>query len=377
MNGSITKNKKTGKWDFVFSSGRDPLTGKWKQVRRRGFASKPEARNAMKKLILEVESQKEINRDVSRVKFSDFANLWVETKKVSVQYSTYSRYKHNLYYLIVPYLGKFKLNEINEDVLNQFIQYLIDKELAPSTIRRAWTTVKNILKSASKKKAFDYQQVEDIKIPPMIQMAKFWNEKEIEIFLEAPSRVRRLSKHYNACAFALLTGMRKQEVLGLRWSDIDFDNRICHIQQTVVESPEGYKLESKGKTQASLGKIILPQKALELLEIQKDLNEKNKEKYGEEYANLDLIFPRKDGKILKPTLLNNGFSLIVRDLGLPKIRFHDLRHTHATYLLSKGINPKVVQERLRHKDIKTTLGIYSHATLTMQEEAAKLLDNNF
>jgi integrase len=76
-------------------------------------------------------------------------------------------------------------------------------------------------------------------------------------------------------------------------------------------------------------------------------------------------------------LPNNGFSVTAKNLDLPKIRFHDLRHTHATYLLSKGINPKVVQERLHHKDIKTTLGINGHATLTMQTEVANLLDQSF
>ncbi|WP_100372912.1 tyrosine-type recombinase/integrase [Bacillus sp. FJAT-45037] len=86
--------------------------------------------------------------------------------------------------------------------------------------------------------------------------------------------------------------------------------------------------------------------------------DKDKERYGDAYYDYDLIFYRKDGGVLKPSLLNNGFSICIKHLNLPYIRFHDLRHRHATYLLSKDSNPKVVQERLRHKVIKTTLCIW-------------------
>ncbi|MFC0472844.1 site-specific integrase [Halalkalibacter kiskunsagensis] len=377
MKGSITKNKKTGKWDFYFNNGYDPQTGKRKQVRRRGFSSRKEANLAMTKLIVEIENQTELLNDVSKTMFSDFANAWIEIKKISIQYSTYSRYRQTIKNLIAPYLGQLKLNQLTEDVLNHFIQSLVKKNLAKSTIRRAWITVKQILKSASKKGAFNYQLVEEVKIPPMEQTAKFWSEEEIEIFLNAPNRLQRLSKHYYACAFTILTGLRKQEVLALRWKDINFKERICHIQQTVVESETGYKIAQKGKTQTSLGKIILPQKAVDILEKQKEHILMNKSELDSEYTDLDLIFCRRNGKILKPSLINNGFDITIKNLNLPKIRFHDLRHTHATYLLSKGINPKIVQERLRHKDIKTTLGIYGHATLTMQTEAANLLDKSF
>jgi integrase len=269
------------------------------------------------------------------------------------------------------------LKQITEDVLNEFIKFLVDKGLASSTIRRAWTTTKIILKGAAKKNGFDIGISEDIKLPPMTSNAKTWNEEDIVVFLDAPNKLSRLSRHYNACAFALLTGMRKQEVLGIRWKDINFKEKICHIQQTVVLTKDGYDIALKGKSQSSLGKVFLPDKAIETLMRQKGNIELEKTLAGSEYIDLDLIFCRKNGGVIKPTLINSGFDNIIKALDLPKIRYHDLRHTHATYLLSKGVNPKVVQERLRHKDIKTTLGIYGHATLTMQQEAAKLLDNNF
>jgi integrase len=324
-----------------------------------------------------METQEELNKDVANEKFRDFANSWVETKRVSVEYSTYSRYKHSLDYVILPFFGELKFNHISEDVLNKFIQSLVDRGLAPSTIRRAWISTKIILKCAAKKNGFDFNISEDIKLPPMTSNAKTWNEEEIEIFLDAPKRLSRLSRHYEACAFALLTGMRKQEVLGIRWRDINFKEKICHIQQTVVLTKDGYDVASKGKTQSSLGKVFLPDKAIEVLKRQKENIEREKILAGSDYTDLDLIFCRKNGGVIKPTLINSGFDNVIKALDLPKIRYHDLRHTHATYLLSKGINPKVVQERLRHKDIKTTLGIYGHATLTMQQEAAKLMDSNF
>ncbi|WP_332694722.1 tyrosine-type recombinase/integrase [Halalkalibacter lacteus] len=105
---------------------------------------------------------------------------------------------------------------------------------------------------------------------------------------------------------------------------------------------DGYDVASKGKTQSSLGKVFLPDKAIEILKLQREIIEREKTLAGSEYIDHDLSFCRKNGGVIKPTLINSGFDNIIKALDLPNIRYHDLRHSHATYLLSKGINPKVV-----------------------------------
>ncbi|MFC0559704.1 site-specific integrase [Halalkalibacter alkalisediminis] len=374
---SSIKKEEDGKYSFVVDIGKNPFTGKRRQIRRKGFNTIKEAKEAMKTILLKAEANRDLNNDISNAKFMDFLEQWIEHKKIAVQYSTYSRYKQTKKYLLEPYFQNIKIYQINENVLNNFILSLVKQGKAPSTIRRAWSTVRSALKKAAKKKGFNIEICEDILLPQMTNNSRVWTEEQINKFLNAPNFCRRLSRHYNASAFALLTGMRKQEVLGLRWKDIYVDEKVCHIQQTVTETSGGYKVLFRGKTDTSLGKVALPDKAFEYLRRQKVQQENDKNLLGDHYNDQDLVFCRKDGGVLKPSLLNNGFKLCINHIGLPYIRFHDLRHTHATYLLSKGINPKVVQERLRHKDIRTTLGIYGHVTLTMQKEAADLLDKSF
>ncbi|MED1603596.1 site-specific integrase [Alkalihalophilus marmarensis] len=374
---SDIKKNDDGTYSFVIDIGKDIFTGKRKQVRRKGFKTKRDAKEAIKNIMLKAESEKSINKNVANSVFMEFFDSWLEHKKIAIQHSTYLRYKHTKRYLLEPYFKNIKIYQIDESILSEFISSLVGRELAPSTIRRGWTTVRAVLKKAAKKHAFNMEICEDILLPQMQNISNVWTEEQINNFLDAPNKHKKLSRHYNACAFALLTGMRKQEVLGLRWRDVYFEEKLCHIQQTVTETENGFDVVSRGKTNSSLGKVALPDKAFYYLKRQKVQQEIDKTLLEDNYEDQDLIFCRKDGKVLKPSLLNNGFRLVIKKLGLPHIRFHDLRHTHATYLLSKGINPKVIQERLRHKDIRTTLGIYGHASLTMQKEAADLLDKRF
>lgn len=182
---------------------------------------------------------------------------------------------------------------------------------------------------------------------------------------------KKLSRHYVGIAITVLTGMRMGEVLGLRWRDVDFDNRTFTIRQTLVlkEGEATYSLEPRAKTKSSKATFVVPQRLIDMLKDHKKLIETDKQKYAKSYCDNELVVCTRYGTPLFPANFRKYFKHTIELLDLPHIRFHDLRHTHATFLISSGVNPKIVQERLRHQNIKTTLGTYSHALPQMHNDA--------
>ncbi len=193
-----------------------------------------------------------------------------------------------------------------------------------------------------------------------------WNELEIKRFLEFAKE----NRYYIAFELALLTGMRQGEILGLRWKDINLDKGYLVINQTL--SHDGKTFLVCGKTKSSRRNIQHPNSTIDGLKRHKIIV--NKEKENDIYTNNDLVVCTQVGTPLNPANLRRSFNNLIKTAQVPQIRFHDLRHTHATLLLSKGVNIKVISERLGHSNIKVTLDTYSHVLPTMQEDAIKKLE---
>jgi len=166
--------------------------------------------------------------------------------------------------------------------------------------------------------------------------------------------------------------MRRGEILGLRWKDVDFDKGILYVRQTL--SKDGKKFLSGAKTDSSVRSIKLSNETIAVLKKHKARVAKEKLKCGPDYVDYDLVICTSKGTPVNPENLKRTFERLIKAAGVPKIRFHDLRHTHATMLLAQGVHAKVISERLGHSNIKTTLDIYSHVLPNMQEEAANQID---
>jgi integrase len=181
---------------------------------------------------------------------------------------------------------------------------------------------------------------------------------------------------------AISTGLRQGELLGLRWSDVDFSNGSLSVRQQVQRSVGGSGRRdwafTPPKTKASRRAVTLPRIALNALYQHRRRQAEERLKAGPQWADLDLVFPNRLGRpIEKGNLLRRSFWPLLQRAGLPQMPFHALRHTHASILLSRGLHPKIVQERLGHVNISTTHDIYSHVTPTMQQAAADQLDEVF
>jgi integrase len=178
---------------------------------------------------------------------------------------------------------------------------------------------------------------------------------------------------------ALATGMRRGEVLALRWKHVDLDHVdrwTLRVMQSLEQTKNG--LRFKDTKTSKVRAIALPAYAVEELRRLKRQQAEELLALGIRQTGETLVCCRADGEPLQPRSLTHQFAQLRKDMkGLPRLRFHDLRHTHATQLLADGVHPKVAQERLGHSTITTTMDLYSHVTDTMQADAAARLDTAF
>jgi integrase len=196
------------------------------------------------------------------------------------------------------------------------------------------------------------------------------DEEQVRLFL---AEARRSSPHYALYLAAILTGMRQGELAGLRWRDVDLVLGVAAIQQTFYQMGK-QQFFKEPKTPRSRRNVTLPRALIEEIRRVREQQARYRELFGSEYQDHDLIFCQPNGKPMRANnIVRRDFKGVLKRAGLPRIRFHDLRHAHATLLLRQGVHPKVVQERLGHSTPAFTLQVYSHVLPGMQEEAAEAL----
>jgi integrase len=166
------------------------------------------------------------------------------------------------------------------------------------------------------------------------------------------------------------------EILGLKWSNIDFEQKSLSVTQQLKRINGGYEISDDLKTNSSYRTISLDDETLAQLRKQKLQQSKERLATGSEYQDQDLVIATSLGNFVLPSNLNRTYWNLIRGVGIKRIRFHDLRHTHATLLLKEGVHPKIVQERLGHSNITVTLDRYTHALPNLQKEAAEKIGSS-
>jgi integrase len=177
-------------------------------------------------------------------------------------------------------------------------------------------------------------------------------------------------------AIAISTGMRRGEILALRWSDVSSDLGLAHVRRTLQPTNDGLVFE-RPKTRRSARTVALPEFLRPYLTRQRTDQTRRRERAGPSWREYGLVIDRGDGSPLNPDTLSSRWGVFLSRAGLPHVRFHDLRHAHATLMLAQGVHPKVVSERLGHASISITLDTYSHVLPAMQAEAARAFDELF
>ena len=275
----------------------------------------------------------------------------------------------------ISYLSASKI----ANALNYKIEFLFEKDsqntkLSPKTIQHYHRLISSILQTAVQWQVILYNPCERIKPPKAEQKeSRFLDDVEV---LELFHCLDKEAIQYKALITLLVyTGMRRGEILGLKWSDIDFNTQTINIQRAVLYLPNRGIFEDSTKTSSSQRIIKVADTALQLLKEYKKGQNIQRLQCGDQWHNLNYIFTSWNGKPMHPDSLTAWFKKFITKYNLPSVSIHSLRHTNASLLISNGVNITTVSKRLGHATTATTTKIYAHAIQSADEAACNTLQN--
>ena len=374
----ILKKRSKDSWTIIVDLGlkaNGKRNQKWKSVK----GTKKEAEIHLARMLTELEDG--IYIDAKKTTVNEYLDKWLLSIKGSVSSKTHERYCEICTNHIKPCVGNISLNKlqaikISEMYAVSLVSGRVDKKggLSKRTVLHMHRVLKRALSQAVKwglltKNPCD--AVDNIPKPSNTERLTFTAE-------EALSLLDKLKDHrlYLPVLIAVTTGMRRGEILGLRWKDADLKKKRLYIRQIVIETRQNGLEIKPPKTDSSSRTIALPQTTINALN-------KYRAKQAELYLQIGIsltpetmLFDKFSG-LSVPNRLTVSYRAFIKSNGFKHVTFHDLRHTHATHLLEQNIHPKIVSERLGHSTIALTMNTYSHVMPTMQEEAARKIDEVF
>ena len=315
--------------------------------------------------------------------FSDFCEIYLTAKKENISSTTFLLYETAIQRILIPKLGHLHLDEIKPFHVQELINFLatpsgrVDKKgekLAPATIRRYLTILQSIMTMAWKQEYIqsnpaDTRRLEISKIVTP-EVEAFSNEEIAEILKMAQLEPIHI---HAVIATAIYTGARRGEIAGLKWEDVDFEKRTMYIRRSVVKLV-GQEPEIKlPKTISSIRQMAIPQALCDVLQELKKEQDRKKALLGEKWHEEGFLFTDWCGHVMHPHTPTKQFDKFLKKYGFRHLKFHGLRHSSATYLLSNGCDIKTVSKRLGHTSIDTT-NIYVHALAKTDKAAADCFD---
>lgn len=307
----------------------------------------------------------------SNLTLAEYLKAWIAIKKNSLRLKSGFQYERLIDLYILPMLGKTKLKDLNLRMVNEFYSRLLDKCVGLSNIGYAHRVLHTALEQAVKNGTLGRNPAHGATVPKRSHREmKILNDQQVTLFLVAASGSRYKALYH----LAVTTGMRFSELRGLRWSDVEWIKGTISVNRQIQDIPGKGSLSGAPKTHAGTRTILLGEKSLNELKEQKQRVEEEKSKVGDSWQDDDLIFPSSIGTPFSKTDLQRDFVKVLSAANLPRIRFHDLRHTAASLMLNHGVPALVVSKILGHSNPSVTLTIYAHSTLDMQSIAAGIMD---
>ncbi len=382
--GSIRKEQ-NGRWSFVVDL--PALSDQRRQVRRRGFGTRREAQAALTELLGDAQRGEFVKLD--RVTVGEYLGQWMESLPLTGRKgSTISSYRHNLRLHVLPHLGGVPLQALTPlDIDHVYGRLLQDGRrnrgggpLSRRTVRYVHTILSTALSDAVKK-GLVQRNVALAASPPSAKSAApaetaWWTPEQLRLFLSF------VDAHELGSLFRLagLTGMRRGELVGLSWVDVDLTRSRVVVRRQVTSTD--YRLHWKEpKTQRGRRVIDLDAETKTVLRRQQ-LTLRSEAKAPSSSDSLtpemQLVFPSADGTVRHPETVSDTFNRLVRKSSLPRLRFHDLRHTHVAHLIGAGVDPLAISRRLGHSSVAFTLDRYGHlfdqAGAAAAQKVAALVD---
>jgi integrase len=300
-----------------------------------------------------------------------FLEDWLNSYKSSVRPKTIYQYREIVKNKIIPAIGKIKLKDLRPDKIQYFYNTCLDNGVSERTTLLIHAVLHRALNQALQWGLIGRNPSQAVTRPRYKRKEMMiLTGDQVGVFLAAAKETNCEVIYW----LAVTTGIREGELLGLKWSDLDWENRRLQIQRQVQRLPEVGVVFSEPKTAAGKRLIVLSATVVLKLYEQKEHQELIKQFAGDRWKENNLIFTSTVGTPVDRRNMYREFKAIIKKAELPDIRFHDLRHTAATLMLQQGVHPKVVQECLGHSDISLTLNTYSHVLPSMQDAAAEKME---
>lgn len=379
MSGSIRRDVERGTWLFVVDTTRPD--GTRSQMRRRGFATKKQASEAMAAVVSD-QARGSFVRP-SRTTLRDFLmNEWLPAKLPTLKPSTAASYRQMISSYVVPHVGALELSKIDGGVLNTLYGILLENGrtgasgrsggLAPKTVRNLHGMLHHAFKDAVRWRRLGLNPCDAADQPRKNEPEmKVWSGEQIRTFM-ASLEGDRLASIWH---LLLTTGMRRGELLGLRWSDLDLASGRLTIRSTMT-MVDGVPQAGTPKTKTSSRTVSIDPRTAAGLKGWKKIQTAERLLMGSGWLDTaGVVVTEPDGSPVHPQVFSRRFKAHAARAGLPEVRLHDTRHSYATAALTAGVPVKVLSQRLGHADIGVTLKIYAHVMPGDDEAAAVLAAN--
>lgn len=350
---------------------------------KRGFNTKTEAKEEGKRKELEIKKHGKqgydisdiISKDKDKITVKELLELWIQTKKTTISPNTYEFY-NNCSHMMFKEIGDKKARKLKPEHIELMVNKVVENGFTSTTARHYYNVLNNAYNWAITRGYV-------VKNPCVLVSKPKKAKKEMKVYDDEQlhkllNRIKNMSC-YIPVMLASTTGMRLAEVCGLTWDCVDLEKGFIEVKKQLQEVNGMLELTAL-KTAGSNRKIILLDYTINALKVLKEKQEENKSYLGNKYSKVDYVVCKNDGNPYAPSYVGRNYRRVLKDykiceeLGIPIIRFHDLRHTHATLMLKANINPKIVADRLGHSTVKMTLDTYSHILPGIQEEAIKKLN---
>lgn len=366
MRGSVVKKRE--RWYIKYYLCKDE-NGKWKQKWEGSWETKREAEKVLRSRIDELENSFERKEDKSTV--AVFLNYWLDNScRPNLAPNTLRGYEVNINNHIIPYIGNIQLARLSPHDIQKLYQTLAAKGLSGTSIRYVHNNLHKALGYAVKSQLISRNPADMVDAPRVNQT---------EVCPLTPEQVKTLLRAsqgremYLPVLLAVSLGLRRGEVLGLCWSDVDLKRKTITVNHSANFSPQGLML-STPKTRNSRRTLLIPDALVSALESARSKQQEQAQLLGSSFNALGLVCCREDGSPMTSGALHHHFKLLLQSAHLPDIRFHDLRHTNATLMLRNAVPAKIVSSMLGHSSIGITMDTYSHVITEMQEGATGVMN---
>ena len=369
MNGSITK--RTGRRGTTWYGRYDykPITGK-RAFKRVTAATKRECEALLREAIHAAENGK--SRFGDRASLAEHLDQWLASVEPTVRPATLHRYADIARRHVRPDLGQIKLVKLTPLDLQRLYATKLESGPSATTVQLVHSVIHRELKQARRWGMVDRNVSELVDAPKgRVPDVVTWNAEQAARVL-AGAESTDLAPLWH---LVLLCGMRRGELLGLMWDYIDLERGTLAVRRTLGRVSPGAKCElGPSKSAGGRRSIALPPSCVGALRKHRAAQNAERMRLGPAWEDRGFVFTNGLGAPVHIIALMGRFDKLVKAAGVPRIRFHEMRHTCATLLMAQGTHPKIVQERLGHSDVSMTPNRYSHVTPTMQRQAADALD---